>query len=481
MRGARQRDPVENVLDEGTPTEDSASLRALLETGFPRRGARTGRERRLGPADEPVEGAELGCDERVPLRQDRETEIERPVAGDQMSDLLERLEQAVIARMEQRAGRGGRGAQYGRHDYGFGTDGGADRSYERRDRERDFERRFEGAYMSTGRDFGLTATVGDAKFNVAMPPKFDPKKDTWMLWKPQVLSYFEMIGVEGILDPVAGVEYSMRENRFVIGALQSIVPDEDRQWITTLQIKWAYKAWEQLDTAYGSSAEMDMQRKLFDFECARQSENESIREWTIRLERQVKELNVMSSEAAKENSLGFNEHRDTAVYESTHKFRLLNVRIDDAAHNTFIAELRTRVYQMSVHEVEVALITYEQGRQVQQSLSHAAGGPSMYNTNTGRGVRDYGRGGRGGRFNQQELECYACGGVGHRYHDCDSRNTRAGRMRLAQHGITLPADCRGSRRGAGFAGRSGRGGRGGRGNRSDDQHHFTGESNHPRV
>jgi hypothetical protein len=219
-----------------------------------------------------------------------------------------------------------------------------------------------GPVMTTGNDFGMTAMLGSAKINVALPSKFDPEKGTWMLWKPQVLSCFEMIGLEGILHPVKGVTFSRRENRFVIDALSSIVLDIDRQRISTLQVKWAHQGWVQLEKAYGSSAEMDMQKKLFEFDCARQSEIASIREWAIRLKRQVKELNVMAQEAARENRLGFNKHRDTAVYESTHKFRLLNVRIDDAAHGTFIAELRTRVYQMSVRQVEAALITYEQGR-----------------------------------------------------------------------------------------------------------------------
>jgi hypothetical protein len=80
------------------------------------------------------------------------------------------------------------------------------------------------------------------------------------------------------------------------------------------------------------------------------------------------------------------------VYESTHKFRLLNVRIEGAAHDTFIAELRTRVYQMSVYQVQAALIAYEQGRLLQQALLRAAGGSNTYQTNPYGG-----RGGRGGR------------------------------------------------------------------------------------
>jgi hypothetical protein len=83
-----------------------------------------------------------------------------------------------------------------------------------------------------------------------------------------------------------------------------------------------------------------MQKKLYEFECAAQRENETVREWTIRLERQVTELNVMSKEAAKDNVMGYSEQRDTAVFESTHKFRLLNVHIDNPSHEAFIAQER---------------------------------------------------------------------------------------------------------------------------------------------
>jgi hypothetical protein len=48
----------------------------------------------------------------------------------------------------------------------------------------------------------MTATLENAKMNVAMPPRFDPEKCTWMLWKPQALSCFEIVGLEGILDPL---------------------------------------------------------------------------------------------------------------------------------------------------------------------------------------------------------------------------------------------------------------------------------------
>jgi hypothetical protein len=233
-----------------------------------------------------------------------------------------------------------------------------------------------GPSMHTGTNFGHTATVGNSKFNVAMPQKFNPVEIPWMLWRPQVVSYFEMIGLEGILEEVKGQEYTLQVNRYAIGTLQQISPSQDAAWMSTLRLRFAYEAWDQLKKAYGSRTELDMQKKLFEFESASQRENETVREWTIRLERQVTELNVSAKEAAKENVMGYNEHRDTAVYESTHKFRLLNVRIDNQSHEAFIATLRCQIFSMKVQDVETTLITHEQGRDVQRAINSAAGGVS---------------------------------------------------------------------------------------------------------
>jgi hypothetical protein len=94
---------------------------------------------------------------------------------------------------------------------------------------------------------------------------------------------------------------------------------------------------------------------------------------TIRLEQQVCELNVMAKEASKQNMMGFCEKRDTAVFESTHKFRLLNVRVENQTHEAFLATLRIGVYEMSLKEVEQAPILYEQGKNVQRALTSASG------------------------------------------------------------------------------------------------------------
>jgi hypothetical protein len=151
----------------------------------------------------------------------------------------------------------------------------------------------------------------------------------------------------------------------------------------------------------------------------------------------VTELNVMAKEAAKASHFGYNAKRDNAVYENTRKFRLLNVYVHGRAHEAFLAHLRTRVYHMSVQEVEKQLVSYEQGREVQKVLSNVASGAPVWHTHTrARNGLAYGRlghaGGRipPGRRATLERECFACGGVGHAWINCNSRYTRAGRTRV---------------------------------------------------
>jgi hypothetical protein len=257
-----------------------------------------------------------------------------------------------------------------------------------------------------------------------------------------------MVGLEGILDEVTGHEYTLQVNRYAIGTLQQISPSQDAAWMSTLRLNFAYQAWEQLKKAYGSRAELDMQKKLFEFESAAQRDTESVREWTIRLERQVTELNVMSKEAAKENVMGYNAQRDTAVYESTHKFRLLNVKIDNQSHEAFIATLRCQIYGMDVKDVETALITYEQGREVQRALNSAAGGAStsMYPMSTETGVKKF--------------LCFACNGEGHHWKNCPATFTPEGAARLQAHNIRVPKNLRPQTPGIGPARRDPNHGRG---------------------
>jgi hypothetical protein len=285
----------------------------------------------------------------------------------------------------------------------------------------------QGPTMQTGRDFGQSAMMGNSRFTVALPQKYSPTEVSWMLWKPQVVGYFEMNGLEGILEEVSGQAYSMQVHRYAIGTLQQISPIQDAAWMSTLRLKYAYEAWTQLTKAHCSRAELDMQKKLYEFESACQRESETVREWTIRLERQVTELNVMSKEAAKDNVMGYNEHRDTAVYESTHKFRLLNVRIDNQSHEAFIASLRCQIYGMDVKGVESALITYEQGREVQRAMSSVAGGPStsnVYQMSAQQGMA--------------EQVCYACNGKGHHWKICPATSTQEGFARLKAKNVYVP-------------------------------------------
>jgi hypothetical protein len=134
----------------------------------------------------------------------------------------------------------------------------------------------------------------------------------------------------------------------------------------------------------------------------------------------------MSKEAAKENVMSYNEHRDTAVYESTHTFRLLIVRIYNQSHEAFITTLRCRTSSMDVKEVETALITYEQGRDVQRALNSAAGGLStcMFPMNAGMAGR--------------KLLRFACDGQGHHWKTFRATYTPEGMARLRARNIHVP-------------------------------------------
>jgi hypothetical protein len=203
-----------------------------------------------------------------------------------------------------------------------------------------------------------------------------------------------------------------------------------------------------------------MQRKLLEFETASQRETETVREWIIRLERQVLELNVMAKEAARDNLLGYDEQRDTAVYESSHKLKLLNVRVESQVHEVFwqacVHRYIDAIYGMSLRDVEDALITYEQGRQVQSALRSAGSAP-VYNTQ----VAGTGR----------NAPCYACDGMGHHWRNCPTARTQEGRAKLIAKGI-ISDEFRNDRsgrdstiqpstgRGYGNGGGRGRGGRG---------------------
>ncbi len=461
-------------FDEGDPTAGDLELQRILETGWAQRGARTGfRHRILG--DEDADDAVEDQQGRGPIEESadavRETEEARGVAGFDMSGMRDAIRTLMQEELRKMAGEGDQGIGSGAARVPNRASTDALRGGRGEDTRGPFY--FASApgartgastnpQMTTGGVFSTTATMGDSKFTVAMPPRFDPSSTTWMLWKPQVLSYFEMIGLKGILDKVDGHKHTLQTNRYVIGALQQISPPTDASWMSALHLKFAYEAWAQLEKSYGARAELEMQRKLFEFETASQRESETVREWIIRLERQVLELNVMAKEAAREHLLGYDQQRDTAVYESSHKLKLLNVRVESQVHEVFVASMRTSIYSMSVKDVEDALITYEQGRQVQHALNSAGSAP-VYNTQvatTGRAA-----------------PCYACDGLGHHWRHCPTARTQAGRAKLIAKGIAVPQHfgsggergMRGAsassiqpsnRRGYGNGGGRGRGGRG---------------------
>jgi hypothetical protein len=81
--------------------------------------------------------------------------------------------------------------------------------------------------VMTGRQQGFTASIGTSKVTVSLPPVFDPVKDKWLLWKPQVQDYFVMVGLPGVLDPVQGFKLSLQANRIALGTLKAICPPQD--------------------------------------------------------------------------------------------------------------------------------------------------------------------------------------------------------------------------------------------------------------
>jgi hypothetical protein len=138
----------------------------------------------------------------------------------------------------------------------------------------------------------------------------------------------------------------------------------------------------------------------------------------------VVELNLMAKEAAKLSVGGYNQHRYVAVYESAHTMRLLNIRVDDHAQEAHMASLRVQLSRISVKKLEAELISYEQGRDIQRSLTHGAGSSSqMWHTRT--------------HGNSQPLMCYACHGVGHSWQCCRETLTQKGRDKLLSHNIRV--------------------------------------------
>jgi hypothetical protein len=114
----------------------------------------------------------------------------------------------------------------------------------------------------TGRQQGFTASIVTSKVTVSLPPVFDPVKDKWLLWKPQVQDNFVMVGLPGILDPVEGLKLSLQANRIALGTIRAICPSQDAAYISTCGVKFAYQAWQILQSSYGSRSELDLQKML---------------------------------------------------------------------------------------------------------------------------------------------------------------------------------------------------------------------------
>jgi hypothetical protein len=463
----------------------SATLANLLHSGFSRRGLRTGVVRRaeVGPVQEDPEAvADLTRRASVPESEYVEPEEPDEVRLDagtlNMEEFRKLLESTVNAALEKReSSRGGAGRQAGTAGTGFDCHPEVEQrqAQYRRDMDRYDANRFidaqENMYggggmelpqVTTGRQHGYTATVGTSKVTVSLPPAFDPVKDKWLLWKPQVQDYFVMVGLPGILDQVEGHTFGLQANRIALGTLKAICPSQDAAHISTTCVKFAYKAWQILEAAYGSRSELDLQKMLTEFEVAKQAQNETIRSWTIRLDRMVTELNLLASLAAQENLVTLNSSNTKAVSDMSHKYRLLNVRVEDQPHAAFIAALRTEIYTLDVKEVEARLITYEQGKEIQNALNRSADTSTFFTYGVGGRRGAFGRGpGRGassgaGRGADSRV-CFACGGNGHNYRRCATSSTPEGRRRLLAKGIDFNPDAPEASRGNGRGRGSGRG------------------------
>jgi hypothetical protein len=262
-------------FDEGDPSAAELELQRLLETGWALRGTRTGVRHHVSADADAGDAENVDQQGREPNTEPSEVEEEtdeaRGAAGFNMSEMRGAIRALMQEELRRMAAEGDQGigsgvarapdrtptgsARAGRGDnapfafqYAPGTRNGVQIHPQ----------------MTTGGVFGTTATMGDSRFTVAMPPRFDPSSSTWMLWKPQVLSYFEMVGLKGILDRVEGHNYTMQTQRYAIGALQQISPPTDAFWMSALHLKFAYEAWAQLEKSYGARAELEMQRKPFE-------------------------------------------------------------------------------------------------------------------------------------------------------------------------------------------------------------------------
>jgi hypothetical protein len=126
-----------------------------------------------------------------------------------------------------------------------------------------------------------------------------------------------------------------------------------------------------LERAYAPRVDLELQAKLEDLETARQTEIESIREWTLRLRRLILEVQAMKD--------------DHAVTDTVHKLKLLRIKPilgSEDGFNNFVATIRHSLHFKSVQQVEHELIAYEEVIQMQARLNGNSI-PHLWHTHAG--------------------------------------------------------------------------------------------------
>lgn len=200
-----------------------------------------------------------------------------------------------------------------------------------------------------------TTKSGTINLSIPFPTKFNPDKDNWLLWKSSVEMFIDRIGLNrSILQDQHADLFTMEEHSTVLGVLTQVAPDTDGLWFTKLGLQWAHEAWDELSRSYGQRAAIAVQQKLLDFDNTTQRPGESIKNWVVRLRREVKEISLMGSEVVPSN---------------THKIKLLRVIStpgNELLFRNFLASVRTRLHLLSLSDLEDELINFEEGLNAEQ-------------------------------------------------------------------------------------------------------------------
>jgi hypothetical protein len=211
-------------------------------------------------------------------------------------------------------------------------------------------------YNTNSSEPRAVSKTGTINLSLPYPAKFDPEKDNWLLWESSVQMFIDRIGLDrSILQQQHTDLFTPEEHSTVLGILTQVSPDTDGLWFIKLGFKWAHEAWDELCKAYGLRADITVQSKLLAFDSSAQRPNESIKNWVVRLHREVKEISLMSSET---------------VPTSTHKIKLLRIQPtqgNELLFRNLLASLRTRLHLLTLTQLEEELINFEEGLNAEQN------------------------------------------------------------------------------------------------------------------